>query len=122
EQLWCEDAETIAMVGSCLERELGHNIAHIQSILPEAAELLGLASSKTIVPSLNELQTKEALLAVLRSFTTYCKPLVLWLDHLDQADSGTLDLFNSLSQQQLRSGMLLIGTQQAGMESGYVCT
>ncbi|WP_256762493.1 AAA family ATPase, partial [Cohnella sp. WQ 127256] len=114
EQLWCENAETIATVTSYLERELGRNVAHIHSLLPETAVLLGLASNGTTPSPLNESQTKEALLIVLRSFMNYCKPLVLWIDDLDRADPGTLDVINSLLQQQFKSGILLIETQ--GME------
>ncbi|WP_256762410.1 LuxR C-terminal-related transcriptional regulator, partial [Cohnella sp. WQ 127256] len=111
EQIWCEDAETIATVTSYLERELGRDVAHIHSLLPETAVLLGLASNGTTPSPLNESQTKEALLVVLRSFMTYCKPLVLWIDDLDRADPGTLDVINSLLQQQFKSGILLIETQ-----------
>ncbi len=111
EQLWCEDAKTIATVTSYLERELGRDVAHIHSLFPETAVLLGLTSNGTTTSPLNESQTKEALLVVLRSFMTYCKPLVLWIDDLDRADSGTLDVINILLQQQLKSGILLIETQ-----------
>lgn len=117
EQLWCEDAETISTVRNCLVRELGRNAAHIHSLLPEAAALLGFTSNGTIPSSLNESQIKESLLAVLRSFMTFCKPLVLWIDDLDKADSGTLDVINSLLQQQYKSGFLLIGAQRTEMDS-----
>jgi archaellum biogenesis ATPase FlaH len=121
EQLWCEDAETIATVNNCLVQELGQNVAYIHSLLPEAAALLGLAPNMTILPSLNKSQTKEVLLAVLRSFTTYCKSQVLWIDNLDRADCGTLDVINSLLQLQLKSGILLIGTQRTKRVS-TLCT
>ncbi len=115
EQLWGEDAETIATVKNGLVRELGEDAAHIHTLLPEAAALLGLPSHETISPSLHEQQIKEALLAVIRSFTTYCKPIVLWLDDWDQADSGTLDIIYRLRQQE-KFGILLIGTQRTEME------
>jgi DNA-binding CsgD family transcriptional regulator len=116
EQLWGEDSETIAKVKDCLVRELGQDAAHIHMLLPEAAALLGLPSNETISPSLHEPQIKEALLAVLRSFTTYIKPLVLWLDDMDQADSGTMDVINSLVERQFESGIMLIGVQRTEME------
>jgi len=114
EQLWGEDAKTIAGVSSYLERELGRDMAYIHSLWPETAGLWGLATSGTPSSPMNESQIKETLLVVLQGFMTYCKPFVLWIEDSDRVDSGTRDVLNSLLQQPLKSGILGIETQ--GME------
>lgn len=121
DQLWCEDACDVTSMRSLLENELGEELSVVSHIMPEDAALLGLPPWPDAAQRPDSDRIGKTLGAIIRCFSQYRKLLVLFIDHMQWADEGTMDVMRHLSQDKTLSGLLCITsyrTEESELASG----
>lgn len=114
DQLWCEDAYDVISMRSLLENELGEEISIISYIMPEDAVLLGLPAWPVDALRPDSDRIGKTLGAIVRCLSQYRKLLVLFIDNMQWADEGTIDVMRHLSQDKTLSGLLCITSYRTG--------
>ncbi|WP_438347514.1 AAA family ATPase [Paenibacillus sp. FA6] len=109
-QIWSESAVTITTLKKRLSIVLGQESRTITALLPEVKTLLGNPSD---VPSLldTEVETRfgELLPDLIRCFADIKPPLVMFIDNLQWADVGTLEVLRTLALEEAVPGLMVIG-------------
>lgn len=107
------DVETEAFCGA-VKTALGNQKSVLTSMIPSIHQILGdiRENSTDNVLSTNAEQTGTrfgfAVRALLRAFCSKAKPVVLFLDNMEYADSCSLDLLYSLAVDKENEGLILV--------------
>ncbi|TVX99033.1 AAA family ATPase [Cohnella terricola] len=110
QQLWSEPADVIAGVKIRFRTEYWLHSRLIISLLPEAEPLFESRSAETAALGAEDWNRfGELLPGLVRCFASCTPPLVLFIDDLERADTGTLAVIRVLTMEESVPGLLLIG-------------
>ncbi len=111
-----EPAPQLAQRRQRLASMLGDNVASVAALIPELALMLGEPSPSPLPPSAASLPPAEAHNRLTRAFGQFVasqasaeQPLVLFLDDLQWADAGSLQLLESMLANPALQHLLLVG-------------
>ncbi|MFD0959126.1 LuxR C-terminal-related transcriptional regulator [Paenibacillus chungangensis] len=115
EQLWSEPAEVVALLQARLQASYNQDEAFAMgSLLPEAAPLLGVRRTADNNGAAAGVAHVAPLLAeLIRCLAASKLPLVLFVDALEQSDTGTHEVLRLLTTGVEIPGLLLIGAYRA---------
>lgn len=121
EQLCSDDSQTIAAISRHLKSNIGENLALLVSYFPEIKTLLQDLPNRPLLQS-TDLQVEFAQLVpvIFRSLHRNQVPLVLFIDDLQHADQGTLEILAQLSGDKSIQGVMLIGAYQTDTQSNEI--
>ncbi|QHT58613.1 AAA family ATPase [Paenibacillus lycopersici] len=111
QQLWSEPAEVLEKVKERLRTEFGREQRTIAALLPEAQPLFRTLGTISVVEDEGENNRRFGFILprLLRCLTECLPALVLFIDRLEHADAGTLEVLRELAQGKAVSGLLVIG-------------
>ncbi|MFC5404763.1 AAA family ATPase [Cohnella soli] len=114
QQLWSEPGELVKLLKERLRAEFGQEARMIVSLLPEAGPLFDCqADTPSEADKAMESMSFEQLLPrLIRFFAACTSPLVLFIDHLERADAGTIAVLHTLALDPTASGLLVIGASR----------
>ncbi|MGC9505988.1 trifunctional serine/threonine-protein kinase/ATP-binding protein/sensor histidine kinase, partial [Baaleninema sp.] len=110
EQLLSESPARVAQWKQRLSEMLGTNAAVAVEILPELLPVLGLQPPAPVLGSLDaQNRLNEVFQTLLRGCARPSRPLVLFLDDLQWADSASLKLLKVLLSERANESLLIVG-------------
>ncbi len=111
QQLWSEPAEVLERAKERLQTEFGGELRTIAVLLPEAMPLFRTTETISVVADAAEANRRFGVILprLLRCLTECVPALVLFIDHLEHADAGTLEVLRELAHGKAVSGLLIIG-------------
>lgn len=109
-QIWSESAVTITTLKKRLSIVLGQESRTMTALLPEVKMLLGNPSHESSLFGA-EVETRfgELLPELIRCFAETKLPLVMFIDNLQWAEVGTLEVLRKLALEEAVPGLMLIG-------------
>lgn len=111
EQLWSEQTAIITTVKKWCESLQENEAQMLMAILPEAGPLFNnpaRASSVRLVDA--DVEYSKLLTAMIRCFAVTLQPLVMFLDDLEWADTGTLAVLEQLSLHETQKYLMFVCT------------
>ncbi|REK74376.1 AAA family ATPase [Paenibacillus paeoniae] len=110
QQLWREPADVIERFREKLHSAFGQDASVIVSILPGMRQLFGSTAGQDHVPdAMKRKRMGELLPGLIGCLADSFPPLVIFIDNLECADSGTREVIGALAQQEMARGLLIIG-------------
>ncbi len=92
-----------------LKEELGPGVGDLARIVPEVRDRLGVEPTPPSDPDQDRYQFLQAASTFLRNASS-AQPLLIVLEDLHDADSGTLDMLNHVARNLSGSHLLMVGT------------
>ncbi|MDP6403081.1 MAG: AAA family ATPase, partial [SAR202 cluster bacterium] len=92
-----------------LKEELGPGVGDLARIVPEVRDRLGVEPTPPSDPDQDRYQLLQAASTFLRNASS-AQPLLIVLEDLHDADSGTLDMLNHVARNLSGSHLLMVGT------------
>lgn len=118
-QLWSEPSNVVERLKDKLVSDFSLEAETLTAILPGMRLVFGELAGKRTLPNAEELKRFEELAPdLIRCMAASIPPLVLFIDNMDCADRGTLEIIKALIERNTASGLLLIGAFRT--ESGFV--
>jgi len=116
--LLAESEDTVAIWRERLAHALGDNAQVVVDVIPELEFLLGPQPDAPRLPDdASRMRFQSAFGAFVRALATHSRPLVLFLDEMQWADSATLKLLDLLLNDPAAESLLVIETLEARDES-----
>ncbi len=114
QRLLLQSEESVLAWRSRLSEQLGSSAGVLLEILPESRGILGHTSPpESLDPEAARLRLARLVLELLRLFATDDSPLVLFLDDLQWADLGSLELLHTITTGGEIPHLLLVGSYRS---------
>ncbi|RJX40035.1 winged helix-turn-helix transcriptional regulator [Paenibacillus pinisoli] len=109
-QLWSEPPNIVEGLKSKLLSNFSSEAGTLTAMLPGMRMIFGETAGKGTLPNAEDMKRfTERVPDLIRCLAASLPPLVLFIDNMDCADRGTLDIIKALAKGAAASGLLFIG-------------